>query len=350
MYLLQQIATCLCQVKRGAFLKVDENAAESLVADCATHQAKCKVFDLKHQDTLCLHVAGLTCTDFSSMGHRMRWLGPSIHPCLQWLRERLMAAKCSAGSLEQIVVIENVLGFEEHVVSDILTDHFSVASVTTSPKVLGLPADRQRKYIIFVHKSLQWHEQVLSKGHQEAYNQLFAFQSCHLCGDVLLRAGADELDRVVTDMAKARHLPATTRTGRPWSWFQCMSPSLQSSLVAHEEALKAAGHPPHARIMTNLQQRPAHMGPVESAMMPALLRSSTYLWSFHLRRGVTGLELFEVQGHTIYDDTPYRNLVLKEALAKQTESELRKLSGNSMHLACVGTILMFALATTQPVS
>eukprot|EP00971_Amphidinium_carterae_P002914 57128-Amphidinium_carterae.1 len=275
----------------------------------------------------------------------MKWLGDSSLAFMAWIRERLLAAG-STSSRESIVIIENVIGFEERVVERLLGAHFDVQVIVVSPTTLGLPVERRRKYLVLLSRSMRkWRRGITD--HQACFEALFGSTcSSNLSGDHFMRARSEDIASAIEKMAHSRNMPLKSRSGRGWSWFQALSPSLQASVEAHEKCVEQHGHDIRSAMLTNLLQRPEFMKPNLSGTVPALLKSSSYLWSFRYRRSLLGAELFEVQGHVIYEDNAYTCDFL-ERIKSTSEQDLRKLVGNSMHLAAVGAVLLYSLACSQ---
>ena len=87
-----------------------------------------------------------------------------------------------------------------------------------------------------------------------------------------VRAPPSAVKEFIAKLATRRDLPEQRSSGGGWSNFLVMTPAQQTSLLKHEDALETAGLPPKAAVLTNLAQRPEHIGPVLSGHVPALLR------------------------------------------------------------------------------
>eukprot|EP00971_Amphidinium_carterae_P302844 6017400-Amphidinium_carterae.2 len=326
----------------------DFGAARLGLAPCFCHQAQCPVFPDFDVERVSVHCAGVTCIDFSRMGSQRRFLGDSVEPFLCWIRERLCAARSSPEKREKMCIVENVDAFDESALEFFLGEHFHIASLHISPTIVGLPIERRRKYIVMLSKAcLAWHPFVDAVGHQAAFDMLFAM-SCpdSLCGSDFMRADTDEVARVIKQHAETRNLPPTRRSGLAWSWYQVLTPALQRAVLSHETSLVRDGSDVRSPVFSNLLQNATYMGPTRSGNIPAMLKDTSYLWSFKHRRGVTGQELFEFHGHTMFEDTAF-TCDFKDEVIASSEKTSRQLIGNSMHLAAIGAALLFALSCSK---
>ena len=163
-------------------------------------------------------------------------------------------------------------------------------------------------------------------------------------GDQMMRAPEAEVRDAIHAMAKAQGLPLCRRSGKAWSYFLVMTGAGQAAVRKHEQAIMEAGHARKESLIVNLANSPQYIGARPTGYIPALLRSSK-LWSFAKERCVLPSELLEMQGYNIHGDRPSAiSNLLKEGSLR--DSQLRELTGNGMHVQCVGCVLAFAVALT----
>ena len=129
----------------------------TVTAPCSMHKKACPVLPPRSIEgirPLRAHIAGICCQDWSSMGHRQRWLGKGTEVLLTWCRERLM-------SDDSIVIVECVSQFDSETLRRILQEKFRMVCLDFSPSMLGEPVERHRKYMIFIDpEKLHWvHEE-----------------------------------------------------------------------------------------------------------------------------------------------------------------------------------------------
>ena len=149
-------------------------SGQILCAPCAMHKQDCPVSRVRDADSvdevppLRAHVAGICCQDWSSMGHRQRWLGKGTEVLLAWCRERLM-------SEDTFVLVECVSQFDAETLAEALQERFQMVCLDVSPSLFGEPVERKRKYMIFIDpQKLRW---VHDGNHQHFFQQTFA-QAC----------------------------------------------------------------------------------------------------------------------------------------------------------------------------
>ena len=99
---------------------------------CAVHQRKCSVRPGTPPgfEGYRLHIAGICCYDWSSMGGTLKWLGPSMPVFMQWARERFEAQ-------EDVILIECVLGFDSDMLGELFEALYELQVLRLSPTLFG---------------------------------------------------------------------------------------------------------------------------------------------------------------------------------------------------------------------
>ena len=111
------------------------------------HQKKCALHSIMEapQQMLRVHIAGITCKDFSVMNRWARGLegGASGFPCLVWIFERRWVR-------EQVLIIENVRGFSLQTLLDLLPMYVLGADLTLGPEDIGWWCVRKRRFMVLL--------------------------------------------------------------------------------------------------------------------------------------------------------------------------------------------------------
>ena len=169
----------------------------------------------RRHGVLC-HVAGVPCTDWSSMGKRAKWAGKTAKAVFAWAAERRIAA--TVGD-EDVVLVECVCGFDHSMLERLLDDLFALQWLPITPVQMGIPASRRRKYMILLRrKDWRFHGVVHAQSALKVYLNLFG-RPCTLNAESLLRAGTEEVANWVQTQAHKQHMPLKRADGRPWSAY-----------------------------------------------------------------------------------------------------------------------------------
>ena len=335
-------------------------APDSVSAYCYIHKRPCPVIPLPNVPGLRMHVAGVTCVDWSSMGAGRQWLGDSCPVMMEWVRERLLAT-------EEVVIAECVLGFDSDTLAMLLKDVYEMTVLRLSPVLFGEPVARQRKFMVLLRKGkLRWQQGISDYGVEDAFSRIFARTLC-MHAESKFRAPKEHLTGYLADLAEKQGMPASTRHGKSWSCFQLATPAVRQSIQDHESALvqRCGTNTSMVGWLANLAQRP-HFMPAVRYIIPALLRSSK-LWIFNLRRWPTPHELLEVQNFNVFGadssgrpDDPIatakecaRADALKcgvgQAISSLTPAQMQSVAGNGMNLRCIGAAVLFTLGCVEQV-
>lgn len=313
-----------------------------------------------------VEVAGTTCVAWSSMGDGLGWLHPSSLPCLTWCYWQLATGP-------DLVLHECTRTFDSDLLRDILGSKYHVESLVSSPNDVGIPCQRHRKYTLCRRKSEA--EQAAACGCgpcgsgacssggsgsaaaatsearppqafrycKRTFAELFHRRTV-LDGRVYLTAPRDRLAEYAKEMACKRFL-APLPGDQQREFQDILPPSHRVRLRGYEELARSQGC--SGAQIVNLTQTPGHMQQV-SQLVPALLRTSA-LYSMGAQRPFHPEELFQVQGipvpHLLPPESrharyyPFRRSLRELA----SETAMRSLTGNSMHLAQVGLALLLSL-------
>lgn len=325
--------------------------AAALKSYCHVHGGQCPVLPESNSPGSSMHIAGVSCTDWSSMGGKAGWLGKTALPFLQWLRERVLGG-------EQIVLVECVPTFDAETLKEMVKEQYHLELLIFSPTLFGQPTERQRAYMILLRKdSFHWHPAISDYGIQAAFERIYARTSL-LLGEALFRAPKAVLDEFMQEQIHKQRMPLSSRSGKAWSPFQVSSRSVRDSIASHEKALtnRIGSDGKRAEWICNLQQKADFMQATHFRI-PAILRQ-THLWLFGRKRWALPIEYLEVQGYNIFgadadgseDGDNHGHLYkcrITETLKALPSRVLKSVAGNGMHLQAVGSVILFVLGCVQ---
>ena len=93
-----------------------------------------------------VHVAGTPCVDFSVRGSTLGEQGDAFLCFLCWAAGRRYHQ-------ESIVIQENVKGFPQRLLIDLLGDIYDIQAVVINPSNHGFPSERPRQWVVMRHRS-----------------------------------------------------------------------------------------------------------------------------------------------------------------------------------------------------
>ena len=238
---------------------------------CYVHGADCRVLvrpqsEAPHNaDAISLNITGFSCASWSSMGNQLGWLDETSLPWSQWCAERLKRQ-------DDWVVCECTGLFDLETFREIAREVYEVHSLFVSPDMLGEPIRRNRMYMLLIHKA-RWKfcESVEAQSVQDAFEHIFMMNVVQpVTGK--FRADPSDVRSFMMDLISKQNMPATSRSGRPWSYIQACSSAQRMSVQEHTAWLE-----PYTDWVANLSQRASHMPPTPH--VPALLKNS-WLYAF----------------------------------------------------------------------
>ena len=299
-------------------------------AFCFRCNRDCRWFPQVAGQELWVEIAGNTCTPWSQRGSRKGFLDAAAIPALVWL----WSLKYAGGP--HIIINENVPSFPSERFFKLAFGNSSVSSALCSPADLGIPTRRRRKYTVVVPDVAKSSFEPPSFGYDVLLKS--AFRSLQLRGSVYLQAPKVDVKQFMDDLAAARMLPPRP-AGHTYDCMTVMSTGARVRAHQFLEQLHDAGD---ADRNVDLAQSPAYSKSM--AVVPTLVRNSVIFNLNQKRLFLTG-ELMAAQGLPMYLDRPMINVrpAVWEKLLNQPDSEMRKMLGNSMHLAQIGCCLAVVL-------
>ena len=284
-----------------------------------------------------LVVAGSTCTSWSRMGKKRKWAARSAVAFMVWPYTTLWQQP-------HAIVHECTEGFDFDVLMLIFGALYVVSSFVFSPVDLGIPSSRARRYTILLLRSRC--APTLSYD-LVGFGSLF-FRHCLANGHMYWCAPECSLKRFSSQSAKKRGLPGTQGDGNSWPMREVLSMALLGKLLGYER-LCARKQLPQQFIVNLLQSPWWHK--ILSNKTPCLMTKTSQLWSMVHQRlmlpteclGVQGIPMFEV-GRLLEHRFAVERLAMANKISPKT---IAYLSGNGMHLAAVGAVLLFTLCNVD---
>ena len=296
-----------------------------------------------------IEISGSTCVAWSTMSKgAMGWLHESSIPFLIWA--------CMMRDIQpNLIVHECVAKFDWEVLVIILGETFVVKSLVFGPDDVGFPNTRRRRYTTCRRTTASPFPGAPRFQMRVEFGDDFAgtvFRSTDVGARALMRCGRWQQLQYLTFMALRRHMPADWAELRLPFWSSLLSRGTYKRLI--KWARLVAKTDCKDFFFFNIAQNPG-FGASITEQAPALLRGSM-LWvggKGFSWRPVLLPELLAIQGFPVYEeireDSPITQVMLAKMLNDQFKPAAKKIIGNSMHHACVGSTLLFFLAAMQRV-
>ena len=191
------------------------------------------------------------------------------------------------------------------------------------------------------------------------------FRRCVATGHVYACAPAWLLNEFVEFMTNKKNMPPTCLDGSAWTSKELLRPGDRERLMLHERRLRKMRRT--LKYIVNIRQSPAYSRP-GSEMMPALLTRTSFLYDMKMERSIVPQEHFLIQGFPIFVVAPQEAGAARAAAAEArvravesqssverlmwsgdlTHAEMMHVTGNGMHLAAVGAVMLFCFSMMVP--
>ena len=333
---------------------------------CLKHRQPCFLND-RFTDIegtgLSLHVAGVTCKDYSKRKrHAIGIYGPSGRPLLLWIFERRFER-------EDVVLIEKVDGFDDAAVVRLLGPFYDIFRFRISPEDLGWWVSRKRIYILLVLKSSPFKFKALVP-------DFFTIFGCNrptgldCARGEMFYAAPDAAVQAVKAKRWGVKFGKSSADTSSCSWSDILSASQDSRRLISEkqfldkwagsfgldlaDALPSSMGRAAALAHIRSQHRASFIADLDhnedfgtvafNNSMPCLISHGEY-YSSGLQRGLIGMEFFAAQGFLVFDLCDFMNVDPDEW--GLTEWQLKDLAGNSMSVPVVHALLIFILADLE---
>jgi hypothetical protein len=300
-----------------------------------------------------IEIGGITCVGFSPIGSKLGWADASAIVALVW------AFWCRE-KRPDFILIECVPELDIEPIIEVLNDMYSFMDCIICPTQLNNPARRGRFYGCFAKRSKFAFVPIAEYHMATAFGLVFDRPLTRTGGAYLLAPEAARIDHLKR-LAAARGLVLFESDFRtlPAHVFLDVSSGrrLKRFMEAVEQREQAWGCPRPAHLFVNVRQNVEHAGIsgrsfFNGSVWPTLLTASVLvdIGSSAMPGGrlVHPLEHFAAMGFKV-SVTESGQLVPEHWAADFTDVEARRLTGNGMHLAAVGSWLLFVLACSQRV-
>ena len=307
-----------------------------------------------------LWVVGQPCQETSVRGSQSKVAGDLMAPFLVWMVELRQYKPHSW--LHEITATYNAI-----TLVDMLSDLYDISCLVLSPVELGIPTSRERH---FAWGNLREHIHTLSPA--EKLPELLS-RSCDLAGDVYCAASADTLRDYYEQLSEGRGFRRTAQSQTEFLPERLLNPSCCVSFKGYmEKASKARNL--DGVLCADVEQNPTFGS--SSRVMPCMVtHGHMCVFSPHpgehatsseplitiakahdggkrrmVGRILTPMELFLVMGMPVIEGlaewrTPW---MWPKDFSQVSAPTIKRLAGNGVHLATVGSLIMYGLATAMP--
>eukprot|EP00439_Symbiodinium_sp_Y106_P041214 s646_g5.t1 len=355
---------------------------------CEEHLRMCPRVPARDKDKLWVEVAGTPCVAFcrgGGYGGQLGWLHDTSVLFLAWVAFLRQAQP-------DVIVHECVEAFDHEVLRRYLNSGcpanqplYQVASVDWDVLWQGLPVSRHRRYTVCVRS--QHGPPCLRLEEPGLWRRLVFAKQC-VGSDIFFRAPPEDTEAIRTSWAVRQKLPTNRINSKgvpkPWAWEALLSARERSVVMSMRDRAQQLlqdwegelldddgpaeisfcdGDPdrtPVFRWLVNLAQSSLYqprLSPTQLTYshLPTVVCSSRFFLDSNNHasvRAVHPLEHHGMQcqpvylqhGHAILEACNMESVLRSAMEAGVTLAELSKMAGNSMNIAAVGQILLFALA------
>ena len=169
---------------------------------CNVCHADCQWAVTKQGADFWMECAGNTCTPFSSRGKKLGFLDPENIVALVWA----YSLKHNGHGLPDIIINENVPGFDAKKFFRLIFPMCAVGSAVFSPADLGIPTHRPRRYTMVCPDRASRLFGVIE--FSEALLGEVCFRQIHLRGSIYLQAPQEDIKVAMDELAESRGLSA----------------------------------------------------------------------------------------------------------------------------------------------
>ena len=307
-------------------------------AFCYKHNQCCRVSGGRDDPAsiITITVAGVTCTDYSSMGKGLQNTGVTVLAFYAFAFQIL-------ADLPEIVLLECTVLFDTIVLA-IFSGKYVIQCIDFSPSDMGIPSSRPRKYMLLTLIS----KIALTLPFDRLHFSFLFFAKRFVSSQIYIVVDAEFRQHGVINNLRKQRGYLTHLDGKQWTLRQVLAPGMLRSLQGYKRLATESGE---EDCYVNLQQTPDFMKTI-SPVVPTLLQGSMI---YSLAQGIA----FEYPEHLLVmgissgfagveDVVVFPGEMLPDRVVLGSNSisarQVRMLCGNGMHLAAVGSCLLFALA------
>jgi len=316
---------------------VDFEAAKVAVMQCrVTDIAPCAAHGHCRVPRANLFVAGPSCKPWSRARRR------GGQPCVSHQDSVLFLAWCRVvlADLPELVVFENVTGFDERLLCDILGAHYGVRAMEMRPEDLGFSFIRRPRVYVILARTARVD---LSLDAFSVFRDLQG-TACRqrVAPPAVIAASDEELLQAENSARIARGMDVLSRPSGNWRYL--LHKSQVTRLAEYEERLRGTSEEVTASVVDLSQSLSFGRW---SECVPTLRRSTVRpLWLFRQNRWLIHSELAALMRFPVY---PLLSQVAGVPVDEVTLTGPATALGNAMHVACVGAAIACALAGARSI-
>ena len=242
-----------------------------------------------------------------------------------------------------VILLECTPAFQEASL-DIFEKMYHIQCLTFSPCSLGFPASRPRKYMLLMHRRKT---RIIQPFNKLYFGNLFYRKACMSPDEFLIADDTERYAEVIDRLRKQRGLPELNH-GHPWLLPEVLAPGMAVHLRCYKELFGNSGEETG---WVNLGQSATFMSKI-STVVPTLLQASQ-MYSLKQDKVMMAKEHLLVMGVPTVEEKGQRlnvssfplkitqDATRSSSAGSITERQAKMLSGNGVHLAAVGTCMMF---------
>ena len=258
---------------------------------------------------------------------------------------RLLIAWCAVvrASHIPIAIHENVKGFEESTLRELLGDRYDITALHAEPSQVGFSFLRRPRWYHVVclrdcvaTPSLAETYARLTAGLQRSYSP-----SWH---SLVFQASDEELLEEENRTRKQRRMERVAVASTDWRYL--LTPDQRGYVDSYIKMVSDRGGDPaesDPNLVFDLSVAPSYRGPLSFGGLPTLRCNSTRMWSPSRRRWLLPAELAAAMGFPVRADLATAARVPVDVLTPTCPRNL----GNAMHVGNVGLVLLAVMLSVE---
>ena len=308
-------------------------------AFCFKCKQHCRHYGPADQDRAMsrMSVAGTTCTPWSRMGSKKQWAAFCTVVFAAWASEVKFWNP-------DFILHECTEDFDVQLLHDIFGGGFVLFTVKFSPVDLGIPVSRPRVWTLGFNRARVVCHLPFAR---ETFGKFF-FRRLQLDGHIYWQAVPEEVKlQFLQRLADKQKLAMDIDDDLGVPCRELLAEALHQMLLAYEKQCFKRSKP--LDFIVNLRQKPSFMKSF-SIFVPTLMTHTSVLWSMREKFVLPPMGHLDIMGFPVFAhmEMVERSGLEKLALAGSLrDKEILSLAGNGMVAAAVGSVFMFALATTS---
>jgi site-specific DNA-cytosine methylase len=244
-------------------------------------------------------------------------------------------------TLPDIVIHECTPLFSEWALHFVLKDRYTIESRVFDSLDLGLPSRRRRRYTICRLNGRTRVTTPYAIGPGSLFEQV-AFRNVELSGDAYCQVDSKDWRRFCVDRALSLGQPCA-HCDAPEREFSLMT-AARRSMAQKYIGVYLSEPKYHKSTVADISQDPMSSYRVLCRYVPTLQRSS-FIFSLLHKRCFHPLEYFAALSVPVFSDR--YTCPIMDAVRELSLQQVQELTGNAMNLAQIGSVITYALATTE---